>query len=59
MDEPNYITSDEDELIFHYFGVQALQALWQCMHYKSKLQKQKIYFPIMYARGKASTGIKR
>jgi hypothetical protein len=62
---PNYVTSDEADgendnpLIFLYFGVQALQTLRQCKQNNAKLQKWKIYFPIMFAWEKASTRIQR
>ena len=58
---PNYVTSDEvdgendNPLIFLYFGVQALQTLRQCKQNNAKLQKWKIYFPIMFAWEKAYT----
>ena len=64
MDEQTVVTcgtddDDDDPLIFLYFGAQGLQTLWRCKRHKSRLQKRKIYFPIMYAREKASTRIKR
>jgi hypothetical protein len=60
---PNVVSSDDDDdddpLIFLYFGAQALQTLWQCKKDKAIFQLQKKYFPIRFARRKASTKLQR
>jgi len=60
---PNVVSSDDDDdddpLIFLYFGAQALQTLWRCKKDKAKLQLRKKYFPIRFARRKASTKLQR
>ncbi len=64
MDQPHCISPDEedvdndDPLMYLYFGTQALETLWQCKCNKSKLQMQKVYFPITYAWQKAAKQIK-
>ncbi len=65
--QPHYISPDDNDnddgnendlLIYLYFQVQVLQTLWQCKCNKSKLQKRKVYFPIIYALEKASIKVK-
>jgi len=60
---PNVVSSDDDNdddpLIFLYFGAQALQTLWRCKKDKAVFQMRKKYFPIRFARRKASTKLQR